>query len=91
MATPIYTGNAQPPVNSGWLGGLGSWFGIVTPAYAGATQPAASSSGYFSGTTPTYRSAPAQSQPTQPSDDGERITLVVPRGLVPSELLSPQS
>jgi len=83
MATPAYTGNAQPAVNSGWLGGLGSWFGVATPAYAGAGQPVASSSGYFSGTTPAYQQAPSAKVP-------DRITLVVPREMAQG-LIEPKS
>ena len=86
MATPTYNGNAQPTANSGWLGGLGSWFGVAAPAYAGAGQPAASSSGYFSGTTPAYKQAP-----TSQDAQADRITLVVPRGQVPPDLIQTQS
>lgn len=86
MATPTYNGSGQPTVNSGWLGGLGSWFGVAAPAYAGAGQPPASSSGYFSGRTPAYAQAPLSQN--VPSD---RITLVVPRDLVPVGLIEPQS
>jgi len=74
MATPIYAGSAHAPATSGWLGGLGSWFGIATPAYVGAGQPASNKSGYFSGTTPAYKVAP----PSQ----AQRITLVVPRDVI---------
>jgi hypothetical protein len=88
MATPTYNGNGQPTANSGWLGGLGSWFGVATPAYAGAAQPATSSSGYFSGTTPAYKQAPSS---LNASKQPERITLVVPRELVPAGLIEPQS
>ena len=89
MATPTYSGNGQPTANSGWLGGLGSWFGVQAPAYAGAGQSATASSGYFSGTTPAYKQAPS-SQSTA-SSQPERITLVVPRELVPAGLIEPQS
>ena len=65
MATPTYFGNAQPPSNSGWLGGLGSWFGVQAPAYAGAGQPATASSGYFSGTTPAYKQASSSQTPAR--------------------------
>jgi hypothetical protein len=89
MATPAYAGNAaQPTANGGWLGGLGSWFGISTPAYTGGGQPAASSSGYFSGTTPAYKT-PATQQ-VSPVGDPERITLVVPRELIPPGLIPQQ-
>ena len=85
MATPTYNGSAQPPANSGWLGGLGSWFGVQAPVYAGAGQPATASSGYFSGTTPAYKPAPS-AQDAAASAQPDRITLVVPR-----ELIDPQS
>jgi hypothetical protein len=86
MATPTYNGNAQPP-NSGWLGGLGSWFGVSTPAYAGNGQPAAASSGYFSGTTPVYKRPLTQ---RRSGAEPDRITLVVPRDMVPPGLIEPQ-
>ena len=86
MATPAYKGDGQPTANSGWLGGLGSWFGVQAPAYAGAGQTATSSSGYFSGTTPAYEQASSQPASQAP----ERITLVVPRELVPAGLIEPQ-
>ena len=86
MSTPTYNGNAQPTANSGWLGGLGSWFGVAAPGYTGAGQPAASSSGYFSGTTPAYKQASSQ-QGAQP----DRITLVVPRGMVSPDLIQTPS
>jgi hypothetical protein len=88
MATPVYAGNAQPTANSGWLGGLGSWFGVAAPAYAGAGQPAVSTSGYFSGTTPAYKQ-PA-TQKLSSVGEGERITLVVPRELIPPGLIPSQ-
>jgi hypothetical protein len=88
MATPTYNGSGQPTVNSGWLGGLGSWFGVQAPAYAGAGQIATASSGYFSGTTPAYKQAPS-SQNAAPSCTPDRITLVVPREVIP-QLIDPQ-
>jgi hypothetical protein len=87
MATPTYNGSGQPAANSGWLGGLGSWFGVATPAYAGAGQSVTGSTGYFSGTTPAYKSTSTPTPtPNAASACPERITLVVPR-----ELLEPQS
>ena len=81
MATPTYKGSGQPTVNGGWLGGLGSWFGVKAPAYAGSGQAANGSTGYLSGTTPTYKSA-STSQDVASSSEPERITFVVPRGLI---------
>lgn len=82
MATPTYKGSGQPTVNGGWLGGLGSWFGVTAPAYAGVGQASAGSTGYFSGTTPTYKTSPAPSTNDASSAAPDRITLVVPRGLI---------
>ncbi len=77
MATPIYKGKAQPAADSGWLTGLGSWFGGAAPAYAGRRQAAQGSSGYFGGTTPAYKPAPTSTdgavsayKPTPTSTDG---------------------
>ena len=83
MATPTYKGSGQPTVNGGWLGGLGSWFGVTAPAYAGTGQASTGSTGYFSGTTPAYRQATAATVP-------DRITLVVPREMAQG-LIEPKS
>ena len=65
MPTPAYKGTGQPLAVSGWLGGLGSWFGGgSTPAYAGAGQPAPSASGYLGGSTPGYKPAPTTPSPS---------------------------
>ena len=62
MATPSYSGSGQPTANSGWLGGLGSWFAVATPSYASAGQSTTGSTGYFSGSEPAYKPATAPSQ-----------------------------
>ena len=85
MACPIYKGPGQPNVDSGWLAGLGSWFGGSAPVYAGA-KSAPTSSGFFSSVAPTYASAPASGTGAAGSCPSEQITLVVPR-----ELLEPRS
>lgn len=101
MSTPIYKGKAQPAADSGWLAGLGSWFGGPAPAYAGRGQATQASSGYLGGSTPAYKPAPspdgAVSAPDAvttsalaPDDTGcpaepERITVLIPR-----ELIEPQ-
>ena len=64
MATPSYKGQCQPVVSSGWLGGLGAWFGgVSTPAYAGQGQPSPGTSGYLAGTAPAYKPAPSKPSP----------------------------
>jgi hypothetical protein len=83
MATPAYSGNGQPVASSGWLCGLGSLFAVCAPVYAGGGQSIAAPSGYFSGTTPTYRQASAATVP-------DRITLVVPREMAQG-LIEPKS
>ena len=85
MACPIYKGAGQPNVDSGWLAGLGSWFGGIAPVYAGA-KSAPTSSGFFSSVAPTYASAPATDTGAADSSPSGQITLVVPR-----ELLEPRS
>jgi hypothetical protein len=90
MATPTYKGSGQPVANSGWLSGLGSWFGGSAPAYAGAGQPTQASSG-LGGATPAYKPASSSCDGVSPSvaDDAgatpDQITLVIPR-----ELLTPR-
>ena len=73
------------PSGAGVLGGLGSWFGVATPAYAGEGQPISSSSGFFGGSTPAYKTRVATTPVTQPCVDPERITIVIPRELVESQ------
>ena len=101
MTTPIYKGKAQPPGDSGWLAGLGSWFGRSAPAYAGRGQATQASSGYFGGATPAYKPAPSAdgavnapdavttgaiaSAGTECPTEPERITVLIPR-----ELIEPQ-
>ncbi len=77
MATPIYKGAVQPAANSGWLSGMGSWFGASAPAYAvPAPKPVAAV------TTPTpIGGAGARRRACDP----DRITLVIPRELIGSQ------
>ena len=64
MATPSYKGQCQPVASSGWLGGLGAWFGgVSTPAYAGQGQPSPGTSGYLAGSATAYKPAPVKSSP----------------------------
>src|SRR5690242_20277469 len=61
---PSYKGQCQPVSSSGWLGGLGSWFGgVSTPAYAGQGQPSPGTSGYLAGSAPAYKPAPIKPSP----------------------------
>ena len=84
MANPIYKGTAQP-VTAGLFGGLGSWFGVATPAYAGAGQSSSATSSFFGSSTPAYKTAPAPA-PAPECTEREQITIVIPR-----ELVEPQS
>ena len=81
MATPTYKGTGQPTGDSGWLSGMGSWFGASPPSYATpAPKPVAAV------TTPAPTVAPV----TTPADgtcDSDRITLVIPRELIGSQQL----
>jgi hypothetical protein len=78
MATPIYKGAVQPAANSGWLSGIGSWFGASAPAYGvPAVKPAVVAA------TPTPTVAPAVAGTCEP----DRITLVIPRDLIGSQQL----
>jgi hypothetical protein len=85
MATPTYKGNAQP-VTNGLFGGLGSWFSVATPAYAGGGQSSNGSSSWFGGSTPAYKTASVAPQDDDDDDDEcdqpEQITIVIPRELV---------
>ena len=68
MTTPTYKGQGQPLASSGWLGGLGSWFGgVSTPAYAGKGQPSSGTSGYLAGSAPAYKPAPVKPSPAPAS------------------------
>lgn len=87
MATPIYKGAQQSgaPARSG----LGSWFGVGTPAYAGNGQPSSGSGGLFGSGAPAYVTQPSTPSTTQPADacaPTDQITVLIPR-----ELLDPSS
>ena len=80
MATPTYKGTGQPAANSGWLSGMGSWFGASAPSYGvPAPKPVAA----VTPPTPTPTSAPAVAGTCDP----DRITLVIPRDLLGSQQL----
>ena len=80
MATPIYKGAVQPASNSGWLSGMGSWFGASAPAYGvPAPKPVAA----VTTPTPTPTAAPAVAG----TCDSDRSTLVIPRELIGSQQL----
>ncbi len=58
MGTPIYQGPGQPPAdNGGLLGGLGSFLGGASPAYAGVNQSQSAAS-WLGNATPAYAPAP---------------------------------
>ena len=78
MATPSYRGCGQPKVDTGFLSGLTSWFGVQTPAYLGEGQPVAGSSGYFGSSTPAYETGPAQVS----SGGRAEITVLIPSDIV---------
>jgi hypothetical protein len=61
MATPTYQGSGHPPAGNsgGWLGNVGSYFGVGTPSYGGNGQPSSAGSGLFGGGQPAYKPAPA--------------------------------
>jgi hypothetical protein len=74
MATPTYKGSGQPQVASGFLSGVGSWFGGGgTPAYAGEGQPSSASSGFLGSGTPIYKRSIDAALPQGP------FAIVVPR------------
>lgn len=97
MATPSYKGTGQPQADSSFWSGLGSWFGGgSTPAYAGVGQPSSGSSGYLSSRTPAYTPVPssggsaAMGSIVPAGFPPGPFAIVVPRGLVPSDVLDPQ-
>ena len=82
MATPNYKGTSQPATSSGWLSGMGSWFGASAPPYASAPVKSAAP-------------VPTASNPVtgMTSDGGvvcepDRITLVIPRSLIDTQALA---
>jgi hypothetical protein len=96
MATPAYRGTGQPPLDNGggFLGRLGSLFGVQTPTYSGDGQPS-SSVGVLGRVTPAYMPAPtaqkniqddlasAEAQSSCPIDPtaiaSGHIAIVIPR------------
>ena len=63
MATPTYSGKAQPPTSiSSWFG---SWLG-GTPTYVGAGQPVTKAS-MFGAAAPAYKTAPVANASTDAS------------------------
>ncbi len=85
MATPTYDGTGQPIANSGWLSGVGSWFGAAAPVYASApVKPAVSASPPQA--TGTLGATPAVG--VVASCDPDRITLVIPRELIDTQQLA---
>jgi hypothetical protein len=73
MASPNYKGGGQPTADSGWLAGIGSWFGGgLTPVYKPAPSSLAPSS--------TSGASAATC-----ADEPEQITVLIPRDLIGSQ------
>lgn len=93
MATPIYKGTTQPSANSGWLSGLGSWFGGSPPVYAGNGQASQAGSGYLGGSAPAYKQVTGQADGGSSNaasadaecQEPERITVLIPRELIDAQ------
>ena len=75
MATPTYKGTGQPTGDSGWLAGMGSWFGAQAPRY---TAPVPK---------PVPVAAPTPAPTVAGNCEADRITLVIPRELIGAQQL----